>query len=373
MVNIADLDQNSCAVLHHAQIMDRGGTKIRFPLLQPQIVRWGRIRDDVSEATVIVAGENCRKQAKKLASIEPKRDELVIFRGDERVWEGPVMRCAWKGSSVEIYAHDVVEYLRGTPLTRAYNNAGAQATEVTTRLDGIIRTEMPVWETLDPPANVVAHLDVRHFPNEARTSKVTGPFEMTVGEHLDDMARASGIDYTAVGRILVIWDTSRPLGRIRRTLTEKDFYGDIIITAYGADHTEIAYVISENGTYGVAGTASGYYGPWTKIFTVYNEEGTDAPTQEELDSQAARNIAGRTPVPVQVRVPDSSSLRLSYNLGINELVPGVQVPLSATLNSRTLTQVQKLDMLRVEESSQGETISVTLSPANSPDSDVVTP
>lgn len=364
----AQLDPNSCVQLHRAAIYDRGGMKQMFPLLQPQVVRWGRVRDDTSEGYVVVAGENCRSSADSLAKIEPHRHELVIFRGSERVWEGPINRVAWKSGSVEITAHDVTDYLLYTPMSHDYDNRGSKATEVSTRIEGIIRGEMPVWESLDPPANVLPYLSVHHFPFEARTAMHTIPFAMSVGQHLDDLARDRGIDYAAIGRAIHIWDTSRSLTTLR-TLTERDFYGEVIVTSYGSDHTEVAYVVAEDGRFGVAGAPSGYYGPWTKIFTVYNEEGTTGPTQTELDSQAARNIAGRTPVPVQVRVPDNSSIRLSYNLGINDLIPGAQMQLSATLNARKMTQLQKLDMMRVEETSNGETVQVTLSPANSPDPD----
>lgn len=360
--------RTDCVTLHTAVIYDRGGRQRRFPLLNPNQVKWGRRRDDPSEATVKIAARYCSDQQSNLESIEPKRDELVIFRGSQRVWEGPIMRVAWRSDSVEIYAHDVTEYLFGTPLTQEYSNRYPNVTEVTTRIEGIIEHEMQVWEGLDVPANVLPHLQVHHFPNEARTTAETVAFQMTVGEHLDELAARSGIDYTAVGRAIHIWDTSRALGRTR-TLTEKDFFGEIIITAYGSDHTEMAYVVAQSGAYGVAGSPSSYYGPWTKIFSVYNEEGTEEPTQAELDSQAQRNIAGRSPVPVEVRVPDNSSIRLSDTLTINDLVPGVQMPLRATLNVRPLHQLQKLDLMTVTERPEGETIQVTLSPANKPDAD----
>lgn len=362
----------NCVTLHQAEIRDRGGRRRRFPLLQPQMVQWSRERDATSEGRVVIAGRACSDQAEFLESIEPKRDELVIFRGEERVWEGPVMRAAWHSNRVEIFAHDVTEYLRGTPMTRAYSNAYPNTIEVSTRIANIITQEMPVWEALETPANVLPHLVVHHFPNEARTTTATTAFQMTVGEHLDELARRSGIDYTAVGRAIHIWDTSRSLGRLRE-VTEEDFFGDIVITAYGASHTEVAYVVAEDGSFGKAGAPDAYYGPWTKIFTVYNQEGTETPGQSELDSQAQRNLAGRTPVPVQVRVPDNSSFRLSRGIGIQDLVPGVQMPLRATMNSRRLRQLQKLDRMRVTETAQGETIAVTLSPANKPDLDLEAP
>ena len=360
--------ETDCVTGHSAYIYDRGGKNRIAQIVQLTSVKWGRRRDEFSEASIIVSGSACSEQAEKLAAIEPKRHELVIFRGSQRVWEGPIWRVAWGSDSVEVYAHDVVAYLMGTPLTKGYSNAHPNEGTVTGRIENIIKTEMPVWEVLDPPADVLPYLVVHHYPNEAETTAVTTPFEMTVGEHLDALAHRSGIDFTTVGRAIHIWDTSRNLGQLR-TWTEADFFGEIILTAYGADHTEIAYVVSEDGRYGKAGTASGYYGPWTKIFTVYNEEGTDAPTQAALDSQAKRNIAGRSPVPVEVRVPDNSSVRLSHSLTIDDLVCGVQIPLRATLNARQLSQLQKLDMVTVTETAAGEKVQVTMSPATKPDSD----
>lgn len=356
----------NCVTGHSAYIYDRGGMRRIGQLKDLSQVKWGRKRDDFSEGSIRVSGDACSSQATFLASIEPKRHELVIFRGDVRVWEGPIWRIAWGAGTVEIFAHDVTSYLNGTPLTQTYSNAFPNIDTVTGRIEDIIETEMMVWETLDPPANVLPYLVVHHHPNEAETTAVTVPFEMTVGEHLDALAHRSGIDYTTVGRAIHIWDTSRNLGTLREW-TEEDFFGQILVTAYGADHTEVAVVIAEDGRFGTAGSASSYYGPWTKIFTVYNEEGTEGPTQAQLDSQAQRNISGRTPVPVEVRVPDNSSIRLTHDLTINDLVCGVQVPLRATLNARRLSQLQKIDLVTVTETAQGETIQVTLSPANRPD------
>lgn len=357
-----------CVAGHRAFIYDRGGKTRVAELKQLSQVKWARRRDEPSEASITLSGDACSSQADVLANVEPKRSELVIYRGEQRVWEGPVWRAVWGASTVEIHAKDVSAYLFGTPLSKGYSSAHPNTETVTGRIERIIKAEMGVWEVLDPPANVLPFLEVRHFPNEARTTQVTKPFEMTVGEHLDALAHRSGIDYTVVGRRVVIWDVSRSIGQTR-TLTEADFDGQVIITSYGADHTEVAYVIGEDGRYGKAGNPSSYYGPWTKIFTVYNEEGTEAPTQSEMDSQAARNIAGRTPVPVEVRVPDNSGIRLTHDLTLDMLVPGVRMPLRATLNARRLRQMQKLDLVTVTETAKGETVQVTLSPAPKPDSD----
>lgn len=374
---------------HRAVIYDRGGTRPLGEVKNLSKVEWSRDRDGISEASIIIEGPACSRQRPLIERTSSKRHELVIFRGKHRVWEGPIFRIADQGPRIGIFAKDVVSYIAGTMLSKIWDSrVGAEMSETMTgRQEAIIAYELthsrlgralggemvniPAWESLDPPINVLPHLEVHHFPNEARTAAVTRAFETTVGAHLASAARSSGIDFTAVGRSIHLWDTSRSIGRIR-TLTEADFFGDIIITEYGADHTQAAYVLGQEGVYGEAVNPDylDFYGPWSTSFTAYNEEGTEAPTVGALNSQAARNTSARSPVPVEVRVPDNSSIRLSDTLSIMDLVPGVQVPLLATLNTRARNQLQKLDHLTVTETADKEDVKVTLSPASRADADV---
>lgn len=374
-----------CVELHHAYITDRGGSRRIAELVDLTSVQWSRRRDEMSECTVTLQGSACSAQASVLSQIEPHRHELVIYRGQERVWEGPVNLVGWHSDRVEINAHDIMAYVYSRPLSKVWDNSYPNVTEVTTRMetildweltepftylasDGVTVVTVPAWEDLNPPANVLPYVTVHNFPNEARTSAKTTPFQMTVGEHLDNYATHGGIDYTVVGRALHIWDVNRNLGQTK-TLTEADFFGEIVVSAYGSDHASVAFVVAQDGTYGGAGANSSYYGPWAKVFTVYDEDESTAPTQAELNSQAQRNLAGRSPVPVEVRVPDNSGIRLSPGLTIDMLVPGVQIPLLATMNARQMSQMQKLDHMTVTETAEGETIQVTLIPATRPDSD----
>jgi hypothetical protein len=99
-------------------------------------------------------------------------------------------------------------------------------------------------------------------------------------------------------------------------------------------------------------------------------EETEALTPAQRDAliqsftkQAQRGIANRWPVPVTVRVPDNSTINPKINLGINQLIPGVWIPLRATLTCRKLSQWQKLDSVDVEEVGGQEFVRVTMSPA----------
>lgn len=354
-----------CAEVHTVYIYDRGGMTRVAQLVDVSKVQWSRDRDGVSEATVRIEGSACSAQADILAAIEPKRSEMVIFRGSDRVWEGPVWRVGWHADWVEVNAHDIFQYILGTPLSQDYSSAYPNVERVTQRVTRILNYELTRWETLSPPANIKPYLQIHDVATGPKTTSTTKAFEMTVGEHIQHLAHYSGIDFACVGRALHVWDVDTHLGQTRR-ITEADFLGsEVILTAYGAQHTQYAYVVGEDGIYGSAHEPDfeDYYGPWSAVYSAYNENGTDAPTQEELNSQAQRNLAGRSPVPVEVRVPDNSSIRLDDTLTINDLIPGTAMPVLATLNARRMSQLQKLDNLQVTEDGTGETVQITLVPA----------
>jgi hypothetical protein len=381
-----------CIERHTIHVYDRGGMTRLATFVDVSQVSWGRDRDGISEASLTIEGTACEENRntviKKIAS---KRHEIVIFRGGQRVWEGVIFRISDEGWRIKVFAKDVICYLFGTMLSRAWDNrhnSVAGVTTVTGRFEEIITWELthshsarkvgggtitvPGWEQLDPPANILPYLEVHHFPNEAETSAYTAPFETSVGLSLAGAARSSGIDFTAVGRAIHLWDVSRSIGGPIQTLTEADFYGNVIVTEYGADHTQGAYVMGQDGNYGEAVNPEkfDFYGPWMTPYTAYSEEGAEEATQGELNSQASRNTSGRSPVPFEVRIPDGSTLRLSDKLSLDDLVPGVQIPLLATLNARKFNQMQKLDHLVVTEKSDGEEVKVTLTPATKPDSDI---
>lgn len=376
-----------CVETHSAFIFDRGGKRPIGQVLDISEVKWSRERDAISEAQVTIIGDSCTEQRALVNQARTRRHELVIFRGQERVWEGPLHRIASHSDRAVFVARDIFTYIQHTSLSQAYDNRAkpifgedgetivgwvTQPTEVTTRIGNILNYELNRWEALSPPANIKPYLNIHHFPNEARTTAYTTPRQMTAGTHIQNLARYAGVDWTVVGRAFHVWDVSRALGRTR-VLTEKDFLSEIIVTEYGADLALDAYVVGFDGVYGEAHNTDAalrdYYGPWEMVFTNYDEEGSLAPTQEELNSQAKRNLSGRAPAPFEVRVPDNSTIQLSEDLTIRDLVPGVQMPLRATLNSRDYYQMQKLDRLQVIENADGEQIQVTLVPATKPDED----
>lgn len=365
-----------CVSRHTAIIYDRGGKTKMTQIFDMSAVSWQRLDSQKSQAQISVTGKACAPQVSQFKSIESKRHELVLFRGKDRVWEGPIVQTRSNSTSFTITANDISEYLGGTALSKDWPNIGGL---MTTRLQNIITYELTNdyvvtttdgvktinrWENITAPANILQFLEIRG--GLTTTSSATTAFQMTVFDHLVALARSIGVSWTVVGRKLVIWDgTAHPLGQTR-TLTEKDFAGDFSVIGDGASFANVAHVTSTTqptdgsaAPNGHAANDMSYYGPWEQVIPTTTEAGNTTPTQGELNSQAKTGISTLYPVPVKLDTT-GGSLRLGRGLSIQDLVAGVNVPARASRNLRSIYQMQRLSKLDVSETSSGETIGVTL-------------
>lgn len=355
--------------INRAFIYDRGGQNRLFEVTLPTRIRWERLRDDISQADVTIAdpSEGCQQQMLRVA---PHRHELVIYRGDQRVWEGPITLIGWFRDRIEITAKDVMYYAQKTVMHAGYDNSYPNIETTIQRSVNILTAELARKEALDPPINVLPYLTTITTSSDAETSKVTIPYQSTAFTDIDNMARQSGMDYFVIGRRIVLVDTHTVFSTSPQ-VSEKDFLAEIIVTQYGSEHATWSASVSAAGNVGIAfadGAPSGvdpFYGEWEIVDSAYNEDGTEEPTQQALQQQADRNLHGRNPVPLHVRIPDNSQLNPEGVLGLEHLVPGIRIPLRATFLTFKVSQMQKLNRVAVEEvGGSGETISVTLYPAS---------
>jgi hypothetical protein len=351
---------------HRAYVFDRGGMR-RIVELTPMVsITWGRIRDDISTATVHLAAAECSEQ---WSQIEPGRHELVVYWGHKRVWEGPITLLTFHRDDVELQAKDVMYYPYRTIMHSRYRSQGGT---VVTRAWQILRAELNrVKETLDPPVNVVPHIRRITSAQDARTWRRTVAFEKTVFDEVDSLAEDAGMDYTVLGRAILLFDTHTAVGRTQ-PIGDSDLLGDVRLTLYGSQLATHVGVTGADGDYGFAGALDPYYGEWEVLEDAFNEDDADAspPSQEDLDSQARSSLVGRNPTPLEVRLPANAELSPTSAITIDELVPGTQVPLRASFAGRRFNRMQKLNEVRVTEDGKGVKTQVTLVPANNtlPDS-----
>lgn len=358
-------------VSHTVALYDRGGLKKIGDLGDLERIKWERRRDDPSFATAYIGspGVECQKT---LSLAETNRVELVVFRGDERVWEGPITRISYRGWSVEIEARDVMVYAVRTIMRAEYDNRYPNNSLVLDRIKRVMNAELARKEALDPPINVLPFVEYIYATagaTDAGTAARTLPYQMTLFEHIDNYAARGGIDYTVIGRRILFFDVHQRIGQTPM-VTADDFIGDPIITQYGMELGTYVAMTDGKGNFGAAGGVDPYYGEWEILHQAYDESTqnplhpADPPTVAQLRSQAQRTyLSGKRP-PLVVRVPDNTRLNPNGVLTIADLVPGVWIPLSASLPGRTVEQMQKLDSMTVEETAaNGEEIKVTLSPA----------
>jgi hypothetical protein len=350
---------------HTVMVYDRGGFTRLFQLEDVISVQWQRVRDDISLADITISspGPACLRM---LEQIEPGRHELVVYRGTQRVWEGPITLLVEEQGltpTVKIQARDVMHYAYRLIMRRRYNNAYPHISTTVDRAAKILRTELARREREDPPINVLPHLQVIRSRGMAKTSRITKAYQSTVFEDIDSLASYSGLDYTVIGRRIVLFDRHIAIGRTP-TVTQADFLGDVRITVFGMELATFAAVTGGNGMYAVAGGADDYYGNWEVLDSAYDEEQDSAkPTQAELSEQARRNLVGHMPSPVQIRVPDNARINPNGVLTMDNLVPGIQVPVRAKLAIRQVQQYQKLNKVQVNDDAAGERIQIILVPS----------
>jgi hypothetical protein len=383
---------------------DQGGKRYRGEIKPISNLIWTRVRDDISTCTVRTNGfgEDCGRM---MGELRTWAHELVLFRNGERVWEGPITRIGDETDTIEIEARDPMAYVYRAIMRQGYNDnyrrpkQGIQGTRsVVERAAIIIQNAMAPW---DHSRNILPYLTVINYPNDARQSRTVLDWSKTAWGEVDDLAATAGLDYTCVGRRIILHDTHRPVGLLAE-MRGSDFFSPPIITEYGMSAANVFGVTSSTGVYGKYEFPEEDWfgaGPIEQLASAYGEDAESAAdprtlTRAEkehlaqvLDLQAARNINGRwaavhidkqgtddidddTTVagkvfgaPIVVRVPDNSRLHPETAVGIQQLVPGVHIPLRVQTRVRAVAQVQKLDLLHVVVEGGVESVQVTMSPA----------
>ena len=204
---------DDCIANHRVFIHDRGGIQRLDELVNVQSLRYSRKRDDTSTCTVVIAPQYCAAQRAVLDRVVDGtgRFEVVIYRGEERAWEGPIDITTDSGEGFQVDASDVTSYWASTVMHNAYSNAYPNIAFTIDRAKLILTTELARKEALG--YNLLNYLTYIQTPTDAKTSRVTAAYEKTVFTEIDDLAAKSGMDYTAIGRRVILWDTDNNIGQ----------------------------------------------------------------------------------------------------------------------------------------------------------------
>lgn len=360
---------------HRAFIYRRGG-KIRVgELTGIEHLDWERKRDDISTSKIVVKdwSVDC---GTLLSLLQCWAYEIVIFRDNgysvDRVWEGPITLLTYEQDAVTIQAKDVMGYAYRRILKQNMSDAGkGNGRTVVARATSVLQN---VFAPDDP--NILQYLTPVARGDDAMQYRSTPAYSRTAFEEVDDMAANAGLDYTCVGRSILLWGTKHRIGTLPE-FRDEDLGAPPVVSEYGMSMAN-RYVVSDgNGVWGEATRldVSGNdetYGLVEMLSSTWasdsaDETGTYTPEGLETIKKsfaefAERSIADRYPPPVIVRVPDNTTLNPGTVLSIQQLVPGVVIPLRSVGTLRSVVASQKLDSVRVIEEKGNETISITLSP-----------
>lgn len=343
----------------------QGGQQVLGEVTDLTTLTFGRLRDDISRCDITVTGfgHDC---GSLLASLRCWMHELVVFRDGQRVWEGPITRLTYTTEGVGVEAKDVWAYIYRRILKQGYNDAHREINNVVVNENQTVvyRARQIVMNALaehDP--NLLQYLLTFDFPDDAKQGRIVPDFAKSAWEEIDDLAATAGLDYTAVGRRIMFWDTHRPIGRLPQ-MTDGDFSDPPIVSEYGMQTANLFGVTNNTGKYGTARpinepSPGAFYGPVEMVTSSYGETADVS----DMNRQATRNISNRWPTPVVVRVPDNSTLNPAVGVTFDQLIPGVWIPLRSANTLRTVSQWQKLDAVNVEYVAGVEYVRVIMSPA----------
>lgn len=368
---------------HRAFIYRRGGTTRVGEISNLTKITWSRLRDDISSAEIDVAdwGVDC---GALLAKLQCWAYELVIYRDNgysvDRVWEGPITKLTYKKDEVTISAKDVMGYAYRRIIKEKMSDAGkGNGRSVVDRATRVLQNSL----ASDDP-NILAYLTPLANTDDAIQYRSTPAYSRTAFEEVDDMAANAGLDYTVMGRSILLWGTKHRIGTLPE-FRDENFGAAPIVSEYGMSMANVYVVSDGNGLAGVAdrlddsgndpiyGRVEMLSSTWASDSDsetgTYTAEGA-ATIIASFTESAERSIDDRYPVPVVVRVPDNTSLNPNTVLSIQHLVPGVVIPLRSSGTLRTVRSNQKLDSVTVTEQGGVETIEVVMSPFNRDDSNM---
>ena len=204
---------------YRAYLHDRGGEVRLGEFERIRSGKWGRILNDVSEASLIISTPpNIPNCCYWLGDIRSFRHELVLFRNGERIWEGPVVDVQFFQERVEVTAHDVLVW----PSRRA--SRGRFALNANVVSEG--RQALLDCFLYDDP-NVVPFLDARTAGGKKATTAYN-PQDAYYLDVLDDYVD-QGLNFATVGRAVVLWAQGKQIGQTALLRSSADFLAEVSV------------------------------------------------------------------------------------------------------------------------------------------------
>lgn len=376
-----------CASSYIVQVwyFDRLLNKLRYYTTLTGIIEinWERTLDDHSEARVNFLpqkGDDCCGKLKPIFDSQgnllepglwPWAHEIAIYRDGELVWQGPVFSVDEvvmpdeSTDHIQITARDVLAWLdRRTVHSDIFMND--QFYDLSLIAERIIRD---AFAPDDP--GILQYLTIRLSGRKGRHT--VRHWEARCGDELRTIAQG-GLDFTAIGRTIIVGSPTRNPAVPTITLRARDFLAGIEIRIVGAEAATAGIAVGGAPTttdpsidpadippnkqyYGGSDPYFGLIENWTQ------SEGVG--DNDFLLWIAKQKVAEGNPPPLTLSIPADSSLNPEAPVSIHDLVPSTYFTVLIAGTCRTLAQYMRLSHVRVAwEPGAEETVGVTFIPQN---------
>ena len=304
-------------------------------------VLWGRTLDDYSDASVVVAKDRTPERCcQQLGLTRTWGHELVIYRDDEFVWQGPITQRGEFRDRFEFHARDMLAWFDRRRNERPYQ--WVEPTEQQPHGLGRRRVDELLREIL---ADATAEGDpwrggvVIDGIAALATLQAEQQHEKNLGDLIRDLL-GYGVDAFTIGRQVFFLAESTSRGFEPRTLTEADFLADLEVREIGLDGATRAAVVGQQpqqpvGEGGVQPPSqmAAPIGVWPEtggldpffglLFT--GSQSSTATDEEACRDLARMAVAYGNPPPVSIVVPANTQLSPTAPISIHDIVPGRRV------------------------------------------------
>lgn len=327
-----------CGAVYRAVIADRCGGKTLCTLDSATSVKWGRVRSGLSQATVTLAGGECCDCLDKVWSWG---HSLTIFRDGDKVWgPGPVTNVSLSADASTVTGSDVSAWLAHRSLSRAMSFGS------TSDVVDVAKALLDNGFGQDNPCSIKV---VAVAESGVRGSRSYLAKSGQVLDRLGELATA-GVDWTVNGDVVFLFGEGK-LPTLGTVLREGHVTSGVTVTQDGDNFATAAAVSLGAGIIGTAGGTVPFFGLLETV-----KDSSTVVGEFSAAQTAAALITERPPVTVDAR---DAQLSPDAPVGINDLIPGVGIPIGVSAGCREVAATLRLSSLSVTWDAKGEAVTFT--------------
>ena len=299
-------------------------------------LEWGREQSEMSKAKVVAA-----VPGDVAGLLEPWAQTVTIFREGRVVWHGVVVTVTAVAGQVTISAADGAAFFsrRRVPLARLWQQHDATQ---------VMRTM--VEDACGPldATGMVSAITTR----ESRiwvTASYT-PSECMLDDVVDELVKQGLVWSVVAGRLLI-----GPVAAQHTTalLSDRDIDGQMQVVKDGSAAVTDVHVVGK-GVWGQAGEVS----PLGLLQSIEKADG--AVRAEECRRMAERIVADGAVTPRRLVMPSSARLLPTAPVALEELMPGVHVPVASSQTGVTVASTMAVKSVSVSVDDDGESVNLGL-------------